>query len=238
MAALKRIAVLTLFPRVIEAFLGESIVARAAQKGIVRYEVYDLRRWGLGKRRQVDDKPFGGGAGMLIRVDVVVPAVEEITKDGNWHIVFLTPAGRVFTQKIAHELAQKEKLLLVCGHYEGIDERAAEILKPDEISVGDYVTGGGEAPALVLIDAVVRLYRGALGNEASVDEESFSKGLLEYPQFTRPAEYRGFRVPKVLLSGNHKDIAAWRKRQAEERTRIRRSDLWNRYISRKNLEED
>jgi len=235
---LKRIAVLTLFPRVIEAFLGESIVARAAQKGIVCYEVYDLRRWGLGRRRQVDDKPFGGGAGMLIRVDVVVPAVEEITKDGNWHIVFLTPAGRVFTQKVAHELAQKEKLLLVCGHYEGIDERAAEILKPDEISVGDYVTGGGEAPALVLIDAVVRLYRGALGNEASVDEESFSKGLLEYPQFTRPAEYRGFRVPEALLSGNHKEIAAWRQRQAEERTRTRRADLWNRYISRKNLEED
>jgi len=233
----RTIAVLTLFPGVVEAFVSESIPKRAAEKGIVCYEIHDLRRWGLGVRRQVDDRPYGGGAGMVIRADVLVPAVEEITKSGDWHVVLLTPAGRVFNQKIAHELAQKERLLLVCGHYEGIDERAVMLLRPDEISVGDYVTSGGEAPALLIIDTVVRLYPGVLGNEASLGEESFSHGLLEYPQFTRPAVYRGIAVPDVLLSGNHKEVERWRKKQSEHRTRHRRPDLWRRYLKSKKEEK-
>lgn len=224
------IAVLTLFPRVIESFLAESIPKRAEEKGLVQYKVYDLRRWGVGSRHQVDDRPYGGGAGMVIRPDVIVPAVEEITKDGAWHIVFLTPAGRLFNQEIAYELSKKDKLLLVCGHYEGIDERAVEILRPDEISVGDYITGGGEAPALVVVDAVVRLYPGALGNRDSLKEESFARGLLEYPHYTRPRNYRGFSVPDVLRSGDHKEVALWRQKEAEERTRRRRPDLWRRFL--------
>ncbi len=221
------IAVLTLFPGMFEGILSESILKLAIERGLVTVELHNLRDWGLGSRRTVDDRPYGGGPGMVLAPEPVFAAVEEITgKDWErWHVVLLTPQGRKYTQAIAGELAQKEKLLLVCGHYEGFDERIREGLPVDEISVGDYVTTGGEIPAMIVIDTVVRQLPGVLGNEFSTDEESFQSGVLEYPHYTRPPEFRAMEVPEILLSGNHAEIAKWRKEQSEKRTLKRRPDL-------------
>jgi tRNA (guanine37-N1)-methyltransferase len=222
----KHIAVLTLFPTMFEGVLGESILKLAIERGLVTVDLHNLRDWGIGSRHTVDDRPYGGGPGMVLRPEPVFAAVEKITGgEDNWHIVLLTPQGRKYTQSVAAELAGKEKLLLVCGHYEGFDERIRTGLPVDEISAGDYVTTGGEIPAMIVIDTVVRQIPGALGNEFSTDEESFSSGLLEYPHYTRPPEYRGMKVPEILLSGNHAEIAKWRKEQSDERTRTRRPDL-------------
>ncbi len=285
------IAVLTLFPRMFDAVLKESILKLAIERKLVTVELFDLRDWGLGPkasaskktvrngpaptmkagkpgpavpaqalgrvapageatprnatgemdstpknkadlgaqalgRRTVDDRPYGGGAGMVLRPEPVFAAVGHITAgDAGWHLVLLTPQGRKYSQSITSELAAKEKLLLICGHYEGFDERIRTGLPVDEISVGDYVTTGGEIPAMIIIDTVAREIPGVLGNENSTAEESFSEGVIEYPQYTRPPEFRGMKVPDVLLSGHHGEIAKWRKEQALERTRKRRPDL-------------
>jgi tRNA (guanine37-N1)-methyltransferase len=209
-----------------EGVLGESIVKLALEKDLVTVELHNLREWGLGNRRTVDDRPYGGGPGMVLRPEPVFAAVEEITsRNGDWHIVLLTPQGRKYSQSIAGELAVTKNLLLICGHYEGFDERIRAGLGADEISAGDYVTTGGEIPAMIVIDTVVRQLPGVLGNEESTDEESFRSGLIEYPQYTRPPEFRGMEVPEVLLSGNHAEIAKWRSEQSLERTRRRRPDL-------------
>jgi tRNA (guanine37-N1)-methyltransferase len=209
-----------------EGFLRESILKLALERGLVKVELHNLRDWGLGARRTVDDRPYGGGPGMVLRPEPVFAAVEEITGgEEGWHIILLTPQGRRYTQSVASELAGRERLLLICGHYEGFDERIRTGLPVDEISVGDYVTTGGEVPAMVVVDALIRHIPGVLGNESSAGEESFGSGLIEYPQYTRPPEFRGMKVPEILLSGNHGEIEKWRKAQSLERTRTRRPDL-------------
>ncbi|MFH1422829.1 MAG: tRNA (guanosine(37)-N1)-methyltransferase TrmD [Planctomycetota bacterium] len=219
------ISVLTLFPKIFEAAFSESILRIAQEKSAVKFETHNLRNWGLGKRKTVDDRPYGGGAGMVLRPEPVFSAVEEITKEGNWRKILLSPQGKKLTHESAFEISKEDKLLLVCGHYEGIDERIHEGLELEEISIGDYVTTGGELPALVIIDTVVRFLPNVLGNEQSTTEESFSRGLLEYPQYTRPVDFRGMKVPDILKSGNHKEIAQWREAMAHERTLERRPDL-------------
>lgn len=216
-----RIDVLTLFPGMFEGPLGQSIVGRAQEGKLLTLCCHDLRQWGLGTYKQVDDRPYGGGAGMLMRADVVVPAIEEISgaaKKAPYRI-FLTPGGKRLTQTKVERLAKKKHLLLVCGHYEGIDQRVIDGGWIDEeLSIGDYVLTGGELPAMVLIDAVARQIPGVLGHEESASEESFSPALgrkREYPHYTRPEDFRGLKVPEELLSGHHAKIAAWRK----ERTR-------------------
>ena len=220
------IAVLTLFPGMFEGFLGESILKLGIERGLVSVKLNNLRDWGLGDRRTVDDRPYGGGPGMVLRPEPVFAAVEQITNgEQDWYIILLTPQGRRYTQSVASELAGREKILLVCGHYEGFDERIRTGLPVDEISIGDYVTTGGEVPAMVVIDTIIRHVPGILGNESSAAEESFGSGLIEYPQYTRPPEFRGMKVPEILLSGNHGEIEKWRKAQSLERTQNRRPDL-------------
>jgi len=219
-----KIDVLTLFPAMFAGPLDESIIARARRTGLIDLNVYDLRNWTHDRHRTVDDKPFGGGPGMLLKPEPIFEAVEALARPGT-RVVLLSPAGRPFKQSIARELAQVNDLLLICGHYEGFDERIRERLAHDELSIGDYVLTNGSLPAMVVIDAVTRLLPGALGDDQSATEESFSNGLLEYPQYTRPAEFQGMKVPEVLLSGNHAEIARWRAEQARQRTRARRPDL-------------
>ncbi len=238
-----RIDILTLFPGICTPVLGESIVKRAQVSGAVRIVVHDLREYSAEKHRKVDDRPFGGGPGMVIRPEPLCAAIEAIAGK-RWvprarrrlaspalpekqpaRVAFLSPQGECFTQVVAQRLVGYPRLLLVCGHYEGVDQRAIDALVDEEISIGDYVLTGGELPAMVVVDAVVRLLPGVLGDEHSVDEESFTGGLLEYPHYTRPASYRGVGVPLVLLSGDHRRIAQWRRRQALQRTRARRPDL-------------
>ena len=225
-----KISILTLFPDLVRAYLAESILGIAAEKELVRYQVVDIRDFAEGRHRQVDDRPFGGGPGMVLMPGPVVEAVETTRRghDPAAPTVLLTPQGRRFDQALADELAAAPGMVLVCGRYEGFDERIRDVLQPTEISIGDYVLAGGELPALVVTEAVVRLRPGVLGDEASAREDSFRGGLLEGPQYTRPREFRGVSVPEVLLSGNHAEIAAWRRRAAEERTRGRRRDLLER----------
>jgi tRNA (guanine37-N1)-methyltransferase len=225
-----RIDVLTLFPEIFSGYVGQSLLKRAIDAGLVKIELHDIRDHARGKHQQVDDRPFGGGPGMVLRPEPVVECVEAVQQEESeapGHLVYLTPQGRTLNQTIAEELAAKPRLLLLCGRYEGIDQRAIDILRPDELSIGDYILGGGEVAAMVVIDAVVRLVPGVLGDEQSNRQDSFSGDppLLEFPQYTRPREYRGLEVPEVLLTGNHPQIAAWREQQKIERTRDRRADL-------------
>jgi tRNA (guanine37-N1)-methyltransferase len=219
------ISVLTLFPKMFEGALSESILRIAQDKGALKIKLYNLRDWGMGKRKTVDDRPFGGGPGMVLRPEPVFAAVEEITKEGRWRKILLSPGGKKLTQSLVHQLSKEENILLVCGHYEGFDERIREGLNLEEISIGDYITTGGELPALIIIDALARLLPGVLGNEESPRQESFSEGLLEAPQYTRPVEFHGMRVPEILRSGDHKKVVEWRESQARARTRLRRPDL-------------
>lgn len=218
-----RFDVLTVHPELVSGPLSGSIIGRAVAAGLVELGVYDIRQHGLGRHRSVDDTPYGGGAGMVLRVDVVAAAIDAVRRADS-HVVLLTASGRRFVQAIATEFAKRPHLVLVCGHYEGIDARV-EALVDDEISIGDFVLTGGEIAAAAIVDAVGRLLPGVLGNEASPHDESFTAGLLEYPHYTRPREFRGVEVPEVLLSGHHERIEAWRRAQAEERTRARRPDL-------------
>ena len=219
-----RIDVVTLFPAMFAGPLDESIVKRARESGLLDLKIHNLRAYSHDRHKTVDDRPFGGGPGMLLKPEPIFEAVENIAREKT-RVVLLSPAGRVFNQAIARELALVDDLMLVCGHYEGFDERIREQLADDELSIGDYVLTNGALPAMVVIDAVTRLLPGALGDDQSAHDESFSHGLLEYPQYTRPAEFRGMKVPEVLLSGNHAEIAKWRSEQARLRTRERRPDL-------------
>ena len=219
-----RIDVLTLFPGMFVGPLDESIIQRARKTGLLDLRIHNLRDFTHDRHKTVDDRPFGGGPGMLLKPEPIFEAVEHLS-DEHTRVVLLSPAGRVFRQAIADELAVCAHLLLVSGAYEGFDERVREQLADDELSIGDYVLTNGALPAMVVIDAVTRLIPGALGKDESAVDESFSRGLLEYPQYTRPAEFRGLKVPEVLLSGHHAEIAKWRAEQAQQRTRERRPDL-------------
>lgn len=219
-----KINVLTLFPAMFTGPLDESIVKRARDMGLLELAVHNLRSYTHDRHRTVDDRPFGGGPGMLLKPEPLFEAVESLAGPQT-RVVLLSPSGRQFNQAIAAEMAGEADLLLISGHYEGFDERVREHLADDELSIGDYVLTNGALPAMVVIDAVARLLPGALGDELSAREESFSHGLLEYPQYTRPADFRGMKVPEVLLSGNHAQIARWRAEQARARTEERRPDL-------------
>ncbi|MBE0480364.1 MAG: tRNA (guanosine(37)-N1)-methyltransferase TrmD [Dehalococcoidia bacterium] len=222
-----RIDILTLFPGMFEGPFNESIIRRGIDRGLLEIHVHNLRDWGLGKHKVVDDYPFGGGTGMVVRPEPVFEATEAIQAlaDTSGAVVLLTPQGKVFDQSTALKFSEYSRIILICGHYEGIDERVREHLITDEISIGDYVLTGGELPAMVVVDAVARLLPGVLGSESSAREDSHTRGLLEYPHYTRPQSFRGWEVPDVLLSGNHALIAKWRKEQSILRTLSRRPDL-------------
>jgi len=222
-----RCDVLTIFPEIIKAYIEEGILKRARQMGLLDVRVYNLRDFTSDRHRKVDDYPFGGGAGMVLKPEPLFNAVETLRRDGEERrVVLLSPQGRVFTQSIAKEFSQgRQRFIFICGRYEGIDERVRLALIDDEISIGDYIITGGELAALVVIDAATRLIPGALGDERSAEEESFTSQLLEYPHYTRPREFRGMKVPEVLLSGNHGEIWLWRRREALRRTLRRRPDL-------------
>lgn len=222
-----RVDVLTLFPGAFIGPLDVSIIKRAREDGLLDLQVHDIREHALDKHRSVDDTPFGGGQGMVMRVDVLDRALEHVQalRAEPGLVVFLSPQGEMLNDRLVRELAANERLVLVCGRYEGVDERFVEHCVDREISIGDYILTGGELPAMVLIDAVARHIPGALGDETSPEEESFVDGLLEHPQYTRPAEYKGWAVPDILLSGHHAKIERWKKEQRELRTRERRPDL-------------
>ncbi|GBE06749.1 tRNA (guanine-N(1)-)-methyltransferase [bacterium BMS3Abin10] len=219
--------VLTLFPDIITAYLKESILKRAQKKKLLEVKTYNIRDFEPGKHKSVDDYPFGGGAGMVIKPEPLFKAIDFIKKDGEPRkIILLSPQGKPFDQSVAEEFSrEKKRLVFICGRYEGIDERVRAVLVDEEVSIGDYVMTGGELAALVIIDASVRLIKGALGDERSAEEDSFSRGLLDYPHYTRPREFRGFSVPDVLLSGNHKEILRWRRKEALRKTLEKRPDL-------------
>ena len=229
-----RIDILTLFPEMFGPVLGTSIPKRAAEKGLVSYHLTGIRDFATDAHKSVDDKPFGGGPGMVMMCQTLFDAVENVEKQDVRPAtrILLTPQGRVLDQTLAEELSRKERLLLIAGHYEGFDERIIDGLSPMELSIGDYVLSGGEVAAMVLIDAIVRLLPGALGAETGAADESFADGLLEYPQYTRPREFRGMDVPDVLLGGNHKAIAQWRLEQRKIRTQTRRPDLWQAWLAK------
>ena len=221
-----KIDVVTLFPAMFAGPLDESIIKRAREAGLLDLKIHNLRDYAHDRHKTVDDRPFGGGPGMLLKPEPIFEAVETLAREKT-QVILLSPSGRPFSQAIARELAQWDDLLLVTGHYEGFDERVREQLADDELSIGDYVLTNGALPAMVIIDAVARLLPGVLGDDESASEESFSPGGpgLEYPHYTRPAEFRGMKVPEVLLSGNHAEIARWRAEQAKLRTNERRPDL-------------
>lgn len=223
-----KIDVLTLFPGMFAGPLDESIVGRARTAGILDLRIRNLREWTHDRHKTVDDAPYGGGPGMVLKPEPLFEAVEALKAERGpgTKVILTSPSGRTFTQEIARNLAREESVVFVCGSYEGFDERVREHLADDELSIGDYVLTNGALPAMVIIDAVTRLLPGALGDEASSQDESFSHGLLEYPHYTRPAEFRGWRVPEILQSGNHATIERWRRAQAMKRTAERRPDLW------------
>jgi len=221
-----RFDVLTLFPEMFPGYLGQSLLKLAIERGLVEVNLVNIRDYSTDKHKSVDDRPFGGGPGMVIRVEPTVECVEDVQKQGDkpGRVVLLTPQGRRLTQPVVEDLAREERLVLLCGRYEGFDERVKDILKPDEISIGDYVLNGGEVGAMVVIDSVIRLVPGVLGDEESAKQDSFSgpNRHLEFAQYTRPREYRGHAVPEILLSGNHQEIAAWRDAESVKRTRDRK----------------
>ncbi|BDG48072.1 tRNA (Guanine37-N(1)-) methyltransferase [Parageobacillus thermantarcticus] len=225
-----RIDILTLFPNMFTGVFNESILKKAQEKKAVSLNVINFRDFADNKHKTVDDYPYGGGAGMVLKPQPIFDAVAHVTKDSERpRIILLCPQGERYTQKKAEELAKEDHLVLICGHYEGYDERIREYLVTDEISIGDYVLTGGELGAMVIVDSVVRLLPGVLGNEASPVHDSFSSGLLEHPHYTRPADFRGMKVPDVLLSGNHRLIEEWREKQSLKRTFLRRPDLLENY---------
>lgn len=223
-----KISIITLFPNFIEQYLSFGIISRAIKARLLKFTAIDLRKFGLDKRKTVDDRPYGGGLGMVLRPDVVIKAITKARGKNNARVILLTPQGKVFSQAHAKRLAKYDELVFVCGRYEGFDERVRKFLD-EEISIGDYVLMGGELPALVISEAVLRLVPGVLGKDESADKESFSEGMLEYPQYTKPEllEVNGkkLKVPKVLLSGHHANVESWRKEESEKRTKKRRPDL-------------
>ena len=224
-----QIDILTLFPELFPGPLGESIIGRAAARGMISVNAVDVREFAEDARKTVDDRPYGGGPGMLMVPDVLTRAVESVRKAGST-VILTSPRGEVMNQKLAQELAEKEHLILVAGHYEGVDQRFIDSVVDREISIGDFVLSNGNIAAMVIADAVIRLMPGVLGDDESASEESHSMGLLEYPQYTRPPVFRGMKVPDCLLSGDHGKVAEFRKLEAERITRERRPDLWEKYL--------
>ncbi len=220
-----RLDVLTLFPEMFRGPFEDSIIKRAVDRELVQIAFHNIRDFSTDKHRTVDDAPYGGGPGMVMKPDPVFAAAESLNLPEGTPVILLSPQGRLFNQRIAEDLASKERLVLICGHYEGVDERIREHLTTDEISIGDYILTGGEIPAMVLVDALVRLVPGVLGSEESIRTDSLSSGLLQFPLYTRPADFRGWKVPEVLLSGNHQEIARWRRSQSLLRTVERRPEL-------------
>jgi len=220
-----KIDILTLFPEMFDGVLNSSILGKAQEKGIVQFQVINFRDYSESKHGTVDDTPYGGGGGMVLKPEPIFRAVEAVAGDAKPRVILMCPQGRSYDQKMAEELAGEEHLVFICGHYEGYDERIRQYLVTDEISIGDYVLTGGELAAMVVIDSVVRLQPGALGNQSSAEKDSFTTGLLEYPHYTRPAEFRGWKVPDILLSGHHANIERWRLKESLRRTRERRPDL-------------
>jgi tRNA (guanine37-N1)-methyltransferase len=229
-----KIDVLTLFPGMFAGPLDESIIMRARERGILKLGIHNLRDWTHDRHKTVDDRPFGGGPGMVLKPEPLFEAIEALVKPET-RVILMSPGGRKFSQAIAHELTGYEHLLLITGSYEGFDDRVRQALAHDELSIGDYVLTNGALPAMIVIDVVTRLLPGVLGDEESAKDESFSHGLLEYPHYTRPAEFRGMKVPEILLSGHHAEIAKWRNEQALERTRERRPDLLEQQGKKVNL---
>lgn len=223
-----KIDILTLFPQMFKGPFEESIIKRAQKKGLVKIEIHNLRNCTTDKHGTVDDRPYGGGTGMILMVEPIDRALRDLkrkAKNEKRKVILLSPQGKVFNQEKARQLAKINHLIFICGHYEGMDERVCENLVDEEISIGDYVLTGGELPAMIVVDTIARLIPGVLEKEGALKEESFAKNLLEYPQYTRPASFRGWKVPKVLLSGNHQKIKKWREEKALERTKKRRPDL-------------
>jgi tRNA (guanine37-N1)-methyltransferase len=228
-----RIDILTLFPKMFKGPFGESIIKRAQEKGLVTINLHHLRNWAKDKHKTVDDRPFGGGVGMVLMIEPIYKALKEL-REKNSKVILLTPQGKVLSQKVAKKLSQEKHLLFICGHYEGVDERVREHLVDEEISLGDYILTGGELPAMVVVETVVRLLPGVLKKPDAIRSESFSKlatgnwkleTALEYPQYTRPADFKGWKVPEILLSGNHQKIKKWQQKKALKRTQQRRPDL-------------
>ncbi len=224
-----RFDIVTLFPDLFAGYLSQSLLNKALERGLVAINLFNLRDWSKDKHQTVDDRPYGGGPGMVLKVDTVVSCVESVQSDDEQpgNVILFTPQGRRLNQQLVEELAQRNRHVLLCGRYEGFDQRVVDLLGPDEISLGDFVLNGGEVAAMALIDAVIRLVPGVLGDERSHQDDSFSSGnrLLECPQYTRPREFRGYQVPDVLLSGDHERIARWRAEQSLQRTAHRRADL-------------
>lgn len=227
--------ILTLFPEMFEGVLGGSMLGRAGEKGILSFNLYNIRDWAGNKHNRVDDSPYGGGRGMVIQAPPVFDAYSAVCgKIGTKpHVIHMSPKGAVFTQKKAIELSKKDNIMIICGHYEGIDQRVLDEIVDEEISIGDYVLTGGEIPAMAVIDSVSRMIDGVLSNEESFTDESHFAGLLEYPQYTRPFEFHGAKVPSVLLSGNHAEIAKWRHQQSLDITMKKRPDMYKKYIQHK-----
>lgn len=225
-----RIDILSVLPRMVEEAFREGVVGRAIEAGVIEFKVWNLRDFAEGKYQQTDDAPFGGGAGMVMKPEPILRGVGAIREDADIEPlkVLLTPQGRLFDQATARRFSEAPRLLLICGRYEGVDERVSELCVDEEISVGDYVLSGGEIPAMAVVDAVGRLIPGVLGNDASAAQDSFTDGLLDHPHYTRPAEFEGVSTPEVLLSGDHEAVRLWRRRQALVRTRERRGDLFER----------
>ena len=221
--------VLTLFPEIFSGYVSQSLLSKAIENGLVQIDLHDIRKWTLDKHQRVDDRPYGGGPGMVMQVEPVVECVEAVQKTGEnpGNLIMLTPTGKPLNQRLVEELVQRPRHILLCGRYEGFDQRVVDILNPQEISIGDYILNGGEVGAMALIDSMIRLVPGVLGDEQSSQDDSFSTGnrLLEFPHYTRPRDFRGRTVPEVLLSGDHGEIAQWRQDQSLQRTRERREDL-------------
>ena len=226
------VTVLTVSPELFPGFLGYSLTGKALEEQKWQLQAVNIRDYAFDRHKSVDDTPCGGGAGMIMRPDVLGRAIEANHTRGR--IIYMSPKGRPLTQKLVHELSREEELTIVCGRFEGIDERVIEAYNVEEISIGDYILTGGEQAAQIMLDAVVRLLPGVLGNEASLEDESFENFLLEYPQYTRPTEWEGRSVPEVLLSGHHRKIADWRREQAEIATKAKRPDLFKKYLDSKN----
>lgn len=221
--------ILTLFPKIFESPLNESIIKKATENGILRFNVVNIRDFADGNHRTCDDTPYGGGPGMIMKIEPIYRAMDHVEKEmGRPYYILMTPQGRVFSQRTASRLSKKPHLCLICGRYEGIDERIIDLVD-EEISIGDYILSGGEIPGLVLIDSIARLVPGVLGNAESPVKESLEESLLEYPQYTRPEVFMGMEVPSVLLSGNHEEIRRWRRRESIRKTIIRRPDLMERF---------
>ena len=219
-----KIDIITIFPAMLNGFLQESMLKQAVKRGAVEFNVIELRSFTTDVHQRTDDRPYGGGPGMVMKPEPLCRAIESVVTPES-RIIFMTPQGQTFEQSVAEKLVDEKHLIFICGHYEGVDERVCEMFSPYELSIGDYVLTNGVLPATVVVDAVVRLLPGVLGGEGATEQESFSAGCLEHPQYTRPPEFRGLKVPEVLLSGNHEAIASWRTEQSELRTKQRRPDL-------------